>query len=103
MQCSLVLGRHGLAGLELLKVPLTGRHVVAVGLEALCEGLGVGLAGGGGRGGDGGVVVHGLLLVLLVLGGLLLLLLGLRGRLGRSGAAEHRLCFWYAEVEGGDG
>lgn len=59
----LVLGRHGLAGLELLEVPLAGAHVVAVGFEALCEGLGIGLAGGSG-GRDGGVGVHGLLVVL---------------------------------------
>jgi len=87
---SLVLSRHGLASLELLKVPLASAHVVSIGLEALGEGLGIGLARGTGGGGDGSVRVHGLLVLLLVLRSGLLLL-GLSGGIRRSRAAEHGL------------
>lgn len=86
----LVLGRHGLASLELLKVPLASAHVVSVGLEALCEVLGIDLARGTGGRGDSSVGVHGLLVLLLVLRSRLLLL-RLSGSIRRSRATEHGL------------
>lgn len=65
---SLVLAGSGLAGLELLEVPVADLHVAAVLIEALCEALG----------GTGAVVV----LVLLLGSGL-----GLDGSSGLGGAA----------------